>query len=186
MTAPEPSPNLPIRGRAAAALTIAVVLAGCGSSGTPSSTTATVARRATASHAAAAAHHPRAPRAAGKVSQTAPAKRSQKRSKAVAHGVAAKPIARPVIHAAPPAISAGPVTATLAGIGNQAIETLSEKTTVVLQWSITAGSIQIFNTRGFVLVDSNALTGRVRLARGLYKGLRVAAKGHWTVEVRAA
>jgi hypothetical protein len=91
-----------------------------------------------------------------------------------------------VIHAAPPAISAGPVTATLAGIGNQAIETLSEKTTVVLQWSITAGSIQIFNTRGFVLVDSNALTGRVRLARGLYKGLRVAAKGHWTVEVRAA
>ncbi|MGA2929947.1 MAG: hypothetical protein ABSG43_28960 [Solirubrobacteraceae bacterium] len=188
MTAPKSSPNanLPIRRRAAVALTVAVVLAGCGSSGTSSSTTATVAGQTTASQAVTPARHARVAHARGKASKTAPARSSKKHSQAVAHVVAAKTVARPVIHAKQPVISAGVVTSTLTGTGNQPIGTLSEKTTVVLQWSTTVGPIQIFNTHGFLLVNSSAATGRVRLARGEYKGLRVAARGHWTIQLRAS
>ncbi len=191
VAAPKSRPDLPIRGRAAAALTVAVVLAGCGSSGMSSSTTATVARQTTArqttaSHSPTPARHASVTHATGKASKTAPPKRSEKHSQAVAHVVGAKTVARPASHAKQPVISAGVVTGTLTGTGNQPIETLSEKTTVVLQWSTTAGTFQIFNTHGFVLVDSNATTGRVRLARGDYKGLRVAAKGHWTIQLRAS
>lgn len=186
VAAPKSSPSLPIRGRGAAALTVIVALAGCGSSGSSSSTTATVAGQTTANHAATPAHHDRVPHAASKASRTAPAKSSKKHSQSVAHVVVVKTVARPVIHAKQPVISAGVVTSTLTGTGKQAIGTLSEKTTVVLQWSTTAGPIQIFGTHGFLLVNSNATTGRVRLARGDYKGLRVAAKGHWTIQVRAS
>ncbi len=110
---------------------------------------------------------------------------SKKHSRSVAHVVPAKTAARPVIRARRPA-SAGAVIGTLKGTGDQPIGTLSEKSTVVLEWSTAAGSIQIFNTHGFLLVNSSARTGTVRLARGDYKGLRVAAEGHWTIRLRAA
>ena len=74
----------------------------------------------------------------------------------------------------------------LSGVGDQAIGTLSEKATVVLQWSTTKPPIQIFNPHGFLIVNSDSLTGTVKLARGEYKGLRVASKGSWKIRIHAS
>lgn len=149
-------------------------------------TTATGAGQTTTSRAAIPAHHARVTHVAGKASRTASVESSKKHSRSVAHVVPAKTAARPVIRARRPAISAGAVIGTLKGTGDQPIGTLSEKSTVVLEWSTAAGSIQIFNTHGFLLVNSSARTGMVRLARGDYKGLRVAAESHWTIRLRVA
>jgi hypothetical protein len=176
-----------------AALTLAVVLAGCGSGATSSSTTTTAAAagQTTTSRAAIPAHHPRTSYSAGKAGQTASAKRLKRHSPAVAHVVAAKTVAAKtvsvhVIRARRPVSSTAGVTRTLTGTGNQPIGNLSERSTVVLEWSTAAGPIQIFNPHGFLLVNSSAATGTVRLARGDYKGLRVAAKGYWTIRLHAA
>src|SRR5450755_5221 len=71
-------------------------------------------------------------------------------------------------------IGAGRVIRSFSGIGDRRIGTLSEKAAVVLQWRTAGRAIELFTVRGFVLVDSHAATGRVRLARGGYPALRVA------------
>ena len=178
----------PIRGQVVAALAATAAIAGCGSSSARPSTTSTVAAQTTAGrhHSADPAQHASS-KHARKDGHTGRSTSSQKRSGTAAHGtVRAKASTRPPVQAKQPAISAGAVTRSLSGTGNQSIGTLSEKSTVVLEWSTTSPPIQIFNTHGFMLVNSSSATGRIRLTRGDYTGLRVAAKGHWTIEVRAA
>ena len=202
-----PRSHLPVRGRLGAALAAAIVLAGCGSSGTSSSTSSTVARQPVASqkHSVADPHDARSKHArngAQAVPSTSSTKHSQAvarpavRSKHARNGAQAVPstsstkhsqaVARPAVRSKPPVISAGAVTRSLSGTGDRAIGALSEKSTVVLEWSTTTPPIQVFAPHGFLLVNSNFATGRVRLARGEYKGLRVATKGHWTIQVRAS
>jgi hypothetical protein len=89
-------------------------------------------------------------------------------------------------HGTVPVIGAGRVIRSFSGTGNRRIGSLSEKTAIVLQWRTAGRAIQLFTVHGFVLVDSHAATGRVRLARGGYPALRVATRGSWTVQLRAA
>jgi hypothetical protein len=97
-------------------------------------------------------------------------------------------------HAAPsavsrskaPVITAGPLLATVSGTGSQAIDALTEKTGVVLEWRTASPPMQIFNGHGFLLVVSNLSSGRVRLAKGHYGDLHVGAKGPWTIQVHAS
>lgn len=84
------------------------------------------------------------------------------------------------------AIPAGRVVDSFTGRGSRAIGSLAEKSTVVLEWRTSAPEIQIFTVQGFLLVDSHLSRGRVRLARGRYRELRVAAAGPWTIRLHAA
>ena len=86
----------------------------------------------------------------------------------------------------PPAVAAGPLLTSFSGSGSEAIGALSEKTGVVLQWSTSSPPLQIFNSHGFLLLVSNLPSGRVGLAPGEYKGLRVGAKGPWTIQIHAS
>lgn len=84
-----------------------------------------------------------------------------------------------------PKISAGPVLRTFSGTGDAGLGLLSEKTAIVLQWNTDSRAVQIFTAQGFRLVSSPAPSGRVRLTRGRYPGLRIATKGPWTIQLRA-
>lgn len=86
----------------------------------------------------------------------------------------------------PPVIAAGSLLMGFSGIGSEAIRTLSPKRAVVLEWRTARPPMQIFNRDGFMLVNSNLASGRVRVATGHYRGLRVAAKGSWTIQIHAA
>jgi hypothetical protein len=89
-------------------------------------------------------------------------------------------------HVAVSVVAAGRVIRSFSGVGDRRIGALSEGAAVVLEWRTAGRAIELFSVRGFVLVDSHAATGRVRLARGGYPALRVATRGPWTVELRAA
>lgn len=172
-----PPSRRPIRGRVAAALTAAVLLAGCGSSATPSSTTSTTTK------------HP-APR---KIYTYPPAKAHRPGVRHVGHHAKAvtSTLTTSTPHAKPSPPPPKPVTgvgapASLSGNGDQPLPTLLEKTTVVLEYSTSKPPLQIFNLRGFLLVNSSSSTGTVRLTRGTYAGLHVSTKGHWTIKIRAS
>jgi hypothetical protein len=87
---------------------------------------------------------------------------------------------------APPRIAAGRVLTSFSGSGNRKLGSLTEKRTTVLEWSATKPPMQIHLSNGFLLLNSNARTGRVRLLRGTYPGVRVATRGPWTIRLRAA
>ena len=86
----------------------------------------------------------------------------------------------------PPSIKAGPLVAGLSGSGSQAIGALSEKTSVVLEWRTATPPLQIFNSHGLLLVNSNLPSGMIRLASGQYRDLHVGAKGPWTIKIHAS
>jgi hypothetical protein len=85
----------------------------------------------------------------------------------------------------PPLIPAGPLLRAFAGTGNTSIGTLSEKSTVVLEWTTTKPPIQIFTSRGFLIISSHTRSGGVRLAHGRFPGVHVATKGQWTIQLHA-
>ena len=88
-------------------------------------------------------------------------------------------------HPSPPQIAAGVVLRTLSGTGNAALGKLTEKTATVLQWNGSGSPVEIFTAQGFRLVSSAASSGRVKLTPGEYRGVRIATKGPWTIELRA-
>jgi len=90
------------------------------------------------------------------------------------------------VHADAPVIAAGRLLEAFSGVGNRSIGSLSERAAVVLQWSTAGWPLQLFTERGFLLVDSQPGYGRIRLARGDYRGLRVGTQGAWTIQLRAA
>jgi len=105
-------------------------------------------------------------------------------------GTAAAPAsaARVPAPAAPraPVIRAGRTIRSISGTGNRAIGSLSEGKPIVLQWSTSGQHIQLFTAQGFLLLDSHARDGRVRLAAGDYSRLRVASPARWTLLLRAS
>lgn len=83
-----------------------------------------------------------------------------------------------------PFIAAGPVIKSFTGEGDRTLGSLAERGTVVVQWRTSGSSIQLFTAQGHLLIDAVSPVGRVRLPRGDYSGLHVAARGRWTVQLR--
>jgi hypothetical protein len=71
------------------------------------------------------------------------------------------------------------------GYGNGRLGTLVASGQTLLLWNAGHPRIQIFTSKGFMLVNSSSQTGTVRLSRGTYRGVRVSSPAHWTVELRS-
>jgi len=72
-----------------------------------------------------------------------------------------------------------------AGNGNARLGTIVAHSPSVLAWSAGHPGMQIFTSSGFILVDSNASSGAIRLSAGTYRGVRVAARAAWAIELRS-
>lgn len=168
------------------ALGVAGLLAGCGGSAHSSTTASTAAQQTSGTQGVASTgtvvtvkHHGATDGTlGGSGSAHVTAEQAKHGGQSSPSAVAAKPVA--------PVIPAGPVIQTYSGVGDGVIGSVKEHSTTVLEWSTPKPPIQLFTARGFLLLDSAAPNGRIRLGRGSYSGLRVAAKGSWTIRVRAA
>jgi hypothetical protein len=96
---------------------------------------------------------------------------SAKRSSADVQGATPRPGARVKI---------------ITGTHNATIGTLAEGRSVVLVWTAAEAPIQIFTSRGNLLLNSHARHGSIRLAEGRYHGLHVSSPGAWTLRLHAA
>jgi hypothetical protein len=76
------------------------------------------------------------------------------------------------------------VTRTFSGTGAKRIGTLRLKRSAVLRWKTSGGVFQISVSSRFLLVNTRARSGRVRVYRGVYRGVRVASSGHWKITIR--
>jgi hypothetical protein len=103
---------------------------------------------------------------------------------AVAHPrrAAADHPVRPV----PVSFAAGRVLRSFSGGGGRTLGSLSVKTPVVLRWHTSGHGVQLVVGSGFLLLNSPASAGRIKLPRGAYPRLRIATVGAWHVDVRAA
>ena len=185
----------------AALTTAAVIAGGCGAGGQQSNTARTPSQQSNT------ARTPSKPKSGGQITESAGAaharptvgqdlrRGSRSRSNAEALATASKGIGSrhraaggpaKVNDPKPPLIQAGPLVGGFSGTGSKAIGALSEKTSVVLEWRTATPPMQIFNSRGFLLVNSNLPSGRVRLASGEYRNLHVGAKGPWTIKIHAS
>jgi len=72
-----------------------------------------------------------------------------------------------------------------AGSGNGRLGTLVVSGRTLLVWNAHRPRIQIFTSKGFMLVNSPSQTGTVRLSRGTYRGVRVSSPAQWSVELRS-
>jgi hypothetical protein len=81
-------------------------------------------------------------------------------------------------------IAGGRLLRRFAGSGNTRLGTIVVGSSEVLAWRIQRPPVQIFTANRFILVNSHASTGDVRLSRGTYPGVRIAAKAAWTIELR--
>jgi hypothetical protein len=63
--------------------------------------------------------------------------------------------------------------------------TLTLPSPVVLVWHAAGGTTQIFTSSGFMLVNSTAPLGSVRLTPGSYPHLRVASRAGWSIELQS-
>jgi hypothetical protein len=86
----------------------------------------------------------------------------------------------------PPQIAAGAVIRSISGTGVQKVGSLSQARTIVLEWQVAKPPFQLLLPNGFLLVSSQARTGRVRLLPGKYPVVRVVTNGRWTLALRAA
>ena len=84
-----------------------------------------------------------------------------------------------------PASPSGRLLRRFTGYGNSALGTIVVRSASVLIWNARHPAIQIFTSSGFMLVNSKATTGTVRLSRGTYRGVRVASDAGWSIELRS-
>ena len=82
-------------------------------------------------------------------------------------------------------IASGPLVRMFSGARSQAIGSLSAKRSLVIRWNVAKPPIQIYTSRGNLLLSSDRRSGTIRLGRGEYRKLRIATNGHWTVQLRA-
>lgn len=114
-----------------------------------------------------------------------PGRRSHARSSGQAVPANATAQLATATRAVPAVPQGGRTIKTFAGSGNGRIGSVSERTTTVLEWRAPGHGIQIFTSRGALLVDSTTGIGSVRLPRGEYADLRVASRGSWVIRLRA-
>lgn len=79
----------------------------------------------------------------------------------------------------------GRVLRRFTGSGNARLGTIVVGSRSVLMWRAQRPPIQIFTSKGFILVRGRAAAGSIQVSRGTYTGTRVATHGGWTVELRA-
>jgi hypothetical protein len=89
-------------------------------------------------------------------------------------------------HAAIPVIVTGPLVRMFSGARSQAIGSLSAKRSLVIRWNVAKPPIQIYTSKGNLLLSSDQRNGAIRLGRGEYRKLRIATNGPWKVQLRAA
>jgi hypothetical protein len=80
--------------------------------------------------------------------------------------------------------AAGPI-GRFAGYGNGRIGTIGTHASIWLVWRVQHAPIQIFASNGFILVKGDGRSGRVQLSRGTYRGVRVATRKRWSIELRS-
>lgn len=162
----------------AATLFAAALLAGCGGGGS-SGTTETVVVTSGGAHTANPAKSPsstthtvQTTSTAGKIPTTA--------STTPSPG-GPTPSPTKVASAAPN----GRLLRRYAGNGNTQLGTIVVRSPSTLVWKAQHPPIQIFTTKGFILVNSTAPTGVTRLSAGTYRRMRVASHAGWSIELRS-
>jgi hypothetical protein len=73
---------------------------------------------------------------------------------------------------------------TFSGSGNRNLGTLRLRRSAVLRWRTRGGLFQVSERHGFLLVNTRARRGHVRIHRGTYRGVRVATRSRWTITIR--
>jgi hypothetical protein len=158
--------------RATPALALgAILLASCGSGGSSSTLTTRTEQARTTTGATATASSATTSRP----SETSP--RSTTRS--TPHSAPAP--------ASAPRVATSPgerLVRRFRGHGQQPVGTIVLGSPAVLAWSSSSPSMQIFTSKGFLLVNSKTRGGTVGLSKGKYKGVRVASPGSWTIVLR--
>jgi hypothetical protein len=164
----------------------AALLAGCGGGGgsgstvsvtVPATAPATSAApsgggTATSKHAAPGAGAPKASSAPAGGTTSAPSGASSASSAGSTSSTPASP---------PPS---GRLLHRYTGTGSGRLGTIVVSAPAVLSWHAQQGPIQIFTSSGFLLVQSAAANGSVRLSKGTYRGVRVASRAGWSIELR--
>jgi hypothetical protein len=74
---------------------------------------------------------------------------------------------------------------TFSGSGNRRLGTLRLRRAAVLRWRTRGALFQVSERHGFLLVNTRARRGHVRIHRGTYRGVRVATRGRWTITIRS-
>lgn len=74
---------------------------------------------------------------------------------------------------------------TFSGTGNKKLGTLRLRRSAVLTWRTRGRLFQVFEQHGFLLVDTRARRGHVRIHRGVYRRVRVATRGRWRIIIRS-
>ncbi len=155
---------------ALAAIT-ALLVSGCGSSASSTTVTSTQTSSASASSGAASSQKT----SAGSPASSAPAKQGS-------IGTDSTPSQAP---SAPAKAPGEQLLHRYTGSGGRSVGTIVLHSPTTLVWN-AAKPIQVFTSKGFVLVNARTPNGRVLLAKGKYPGVRVASHGSWSVELRAA
>jgi hypothetical protein len=158
-------------GLASAALLAIGIPAGCGGS---SSSTSTAGSQSATAPAASATGASATGTAAASAKTPAPAKPGTASTTA---GSTSTPTASPA--------PKGRLLHRYAGYGNGRLGTLVTSGQTLLVWNAGHPRIQIFTSKGFMLVNSSSHTGTVRLSRGTYRGVRVSSPAQWSVELRS-
>jgi hypothetical protein len=73
---------------------------------------------------------------------------------------------------------------TFSGSGNRKLGTLRIRRSAVLRWKTRGGLFQVSERHGFLLLDTRARRGHVRIHRGVYRGVRVSTRSRWTISIR--
>ncbi len=84
-----------------------------------------------------------------------------------------------------PAAVGGHLLRSYSGAGNTRLGTIVVRSPSVLVWSAHHPPIQIFTSRGFMLVDSEEPNGVIQLSRGTYRTVHVASRADWSIELRS-
>jgi hypothetical protein len=166
------SPGHGLAGRVMAILLVlfATTYAGCGGSGSAEDSTQTVTSAKTA---------------------TSSGTRGETQSARSAHGAAKSGggSTHSSTHDAMPSPGGRPLRR-FTGDGNARLGTIAVRSPSLLVWSARQPAtrqpaIQIFTSNGFLLVNSKAPNGFIRLAGGTYRGVRVASPASWSIELRS-
>ena len=78
----------------------------------------------------------------------------------------------------------GHVLREYSGAGNARLGTIVVHSPSVLVWSTQRVPIQVFTSTGFILLNSSSSTGSTRLSGGTYRGVRVASRARWSLQLR--
>jgi hypothetical protein len=155
-------------------LLLTALLAGCGSgsssgSGGQSQAAGSVPAATTTARAA-PKPSTRARRTTSTATSTPASTTTAKSSPPTSTDRAAPPVNRRLLHR-------------FTGSGNARLGTIVVSAPEVLVWQARHPTIQIFAANGFILVSSGAASGSIHLSRGTYRGLRVATRAGWSIEL---